>query len=228
VGSAALAAGLAAGLVLGLSACNTNPHSPDVSAPTSTESTTGAEAGAAPPQAHHPRPTGIQLPNTLTLAFDRTPTFQDLPHHVVLWNASQALKAELAASYQGKSAATPDLRRYWTGAGYTEAYNWAQSWIDTKTRPVGRVVVSDVTVDSLTPVQASVSYCRDMTAVIRGDALTHTGGKALQPPHTNGQHVLVTLVPTGSKGQWQVSNEVVAMDSPLCPWNPHHRNKTGH
>jgi hypothetical protein len=211
----ALTAGIAAVMMAGLAGCNTNPHSPDLSAPAqavqpAVGSDTHHSAGS------HPK-VGIQLPNTITLAYDRTPTFQDVSHHVVLWNANQAVKAELAAAYDKMSAATPDLRRYWTGSAYTQAHAWAQSWIDAKQRPVGRVVVSSVTVDSLTNVQASVSYCQDMTEVIKGETLTHTGGKPVQEPHTNGQHVQLTLVPTGTKSLWQVSSEAISYDSALCP-----------
>jgi hypothetical protein len=175
-----------------------------------------AGSGVHDPAGKRPK-AGIQLPNTLTLAYDRTPTFQDAAHHVVLWNANQAVRAELAAAYEKTSAATPDLKRYWTGAAYSQAEAWAQSWISAKQRPVGRVVVSDVSVDNLTNVQAAISYCQDMTQVIRGDELTHTGGKPVQTPHSNGQHVQLTMVPSGTKGLWQVSGETITYDSPLCP-----------
>jgi len=229
-----LAAGLAAAVAVGMSGCSTNPHSPDISAPPTTADSmqdTGSSGPAAQPQGHHQKPPGksnkqgIDLPNTITLAYDRTPTFSDLLHHIVLWNANQALRAELAASYQKTSAATPDLRRYWTGLGYTQAYDWSQAWIDTKSRPVGRVVVSAVSVDSLTNQSATVSYCQDMSAVIRGDALTHTGGKALQPPHSDGEHVVMTLVPTGTKGLWQVAAVTMQADSASCPPSAEHRSK---
>lgn len=230
--SLALAAGLAATIATGMSGCSTNPHSPDITAPPTSADTTldaGGASGSSPQAGgpHHPKPNkpGIQLPNTITLAYDRTPTFQDLAHHIVLWNANQALRAQLAASYQRTSAATPDLRRYWSGIGYSQAYNWAQAWIDTKSRPVGRVVVSAVSVDSLTDMSATVSYCQDMSAVIRGDARTYTGGKPLQPPHTDGAHVVMTLVPTGTKGLWQVTSMVVVPRSPLCPPGAEHRSK---
>lgn len=222
-----LAAGLATGIAAGASGCSTNPHSPDISAPTTGDSTldAGGNGGPARPEHHGKQQQGIQLPNTITLAYDRTPTFQDLPHHIVLWSANQALRAMLAASYQKASAATPDLRRYWTGMGYTQAYDWAQAWIDTTSRPVGRVVVSAVNVDALTNMSATVSYCQDMSAVIRGDAKTHTGGKALQPPHSDGERVVLTLVPTGTKGMWQVANEAVAYGSAACPPSAEHRSK---
>src|SRR5260221_13986190 len=115
-----------------------------------------------------PAKPGIQLPNTITLAYDRTPTFQDVPHHVVLWNTNQAIKAELAAAYEKSTAATPDLKRFWTGGGYTQAHNWAQSWIDAKQRPVGGVVVANVSVDSLTSLQAAARFCQDPSSVIKG------------------------------------------------------------
>jgi hypothetical protein len=210
-----LGVGLAIVVMTGVSGCNTNPHSPDLSAPSQVvePAATGSDHGAA---GGHKKP-GIQLPNTLSLAYDRTPTFTDAPHHIVLWNANQAIKAELAAAYEKTSAATPDLKRYWTGAGYTEAHAWAQSWIDTRQRPVGLVVLSNVQVDSLTNVQSSVTYCQDMSGVIRGDALTHTGGKPVQEPHTNGEKVQLTMVPSGTKGQWQVSGETLVDSSPGCP-----------
>jgi hypothetical protein len=231
--SAVLTAGLITAVAVGMTGCSTNPHSPDISAPPTTADSmldTGSSGPAAQPQGHHQKPVkpgkqGINLPNTITLAYDRTPTFPDLPHHIVLWNANQALRAELAASYQKDSAATSDLRRYWTGPGYTQAYDWAQAWIDTKSRPVGRVVVSAVSVDSLTNLSATVSYCQDMSAVIRGDALTHTGGKALQPPHSDGEHVVMTLVPTGTKGLWQVAGVTVQPASASCPPSAEHRSK---
>ena len=220
-----LTAGLAAVMMTGLAGCNTNPHSPDLSAPTQAIQP-AAGSGTHHTAGKHPK-VGIQLPNTLTLAYDRTPTFQDMPHHVVLWNANQAVKAELAAAYDKTSAATPDLKRYWTGSAYTQAHAWAQSWIDAKQRPVGRVVVSNVSVDSLTNVQASVSYCQDMTEVIKGETLTHTGGKPLQQPHTNGQHVQLILVPTGTKALWQVSSQAISYDSPLCPpLGDHHGHRS--
>jgi hypothetical protein len=220
-----LTAAMAVVVMAGLAGCNTNPHSPDLSAPAQAIQ---PAAGTSSPHmpGKHPKP-GIQLPNTLTLAYDHTPTFADAAHHVVLWNANQAVKAELAAAYEKTSAATPDLKRYWTGAAYTQAHAWSQSWIDAKKRPVGRVVVSNVTVESLTNVQASISYCQDMSQVIRGDELTHTGGKPVQDPHTDGQHVQLTMVPTGTKSQWQVSSETVTLNSPLCPplGAPTHKGK---
>jgi hypothetical protein len=217
-----LSAGLAIVVMTGIAGCNTNPHSPDLSAPPQVvePAATGSDHGAT---GSHPKKSGIQLPNTITLAYDRTPTFQDVPHHVVLWNTNQAVKAELNAAYEKTSAATPDLKRYWTGAGYTTAHSWAQSWIDAKQRPVGLVVISNVSVDSLTNVQSSVTYCQDLSGVIRGDVLTHTGGKPIQEPHTNGQKVRLTMVPSGTKGQWQVSAETVVSTSPDCPPPTGHR-----
>jgi hypothetical protein len=210
-------------VLTGLAGCDTNPHSPDLSEPAQTvQPAAGGDAHSQP--ARRPKP-GIQLPNTLTLAYDRTPTFQDATHHIVLWNANQAVKAELAAAYEKISAATPDLKRYWTDTAYTQAHAWAQSWIDSKQRPVGRVVFSAVSVDSLTNMQAAVSYCQDMSQVIKGDDLTHTGGKPVQEQHTNGQRVHLTLVPTGTKAVWQISGETVVYGSAQCPPMGEHRNK---
>ena len=219
-----LAVGLAAVVMTGVAGCNTNPHSPDLSAPP--QVIEPAATGTDHAVGGHTKKVGIQLPNTLTLVYDRTPTFQDVAHHVVLWNANQAVKAEYTAAYEKASAATPDLKRYWTGAGYTQAHSWAQSWIDVKQRPVGQVVVSNVSVDSLTNVQAGVSFCEDLSAVIKGDVLTHTVGKPVQEPHTNGQKIQLTMVPSGTKGQWQVSAQTVVTSSPDCPPpTGHHKPK---
>ena len=67
---------------------------------------TRASAGPATPDStastgHHTgKRSGIQLPNTIQVLYSTTPAFQDLTHHVVLWNASQAYKAQYAAAYQ--------------------------------------------------------------------------------------------------------------------------------
>ena len=144
----------------------------------------------------------------------------------MLWNANQALRAELG----GQLPEGPRPRRRTCAAtgpaqGYTQAYNWSQAWIDTKSRPVGRVVVSAVSVDSLTDLSATVSYCQDMSGVIRGDALTHTAARRSSRPHSDGEHVLMTLVPTGTKGLWQVAAVAVQPGSPSCPPSAEHRSK---
>lgn len=221
-----LAQGLLAGalgvfMAAGISACNTNPHAADVPPPSTVEQNAGAGGQTSDPAAaeHHGagKKPGIQLPNTIQVLYATTPAFQDLTHHIVLWNASQAYKAQYAAAYQPTSAATPDLKRYWTGAGYQLAHNWAQEWIDTKKQPVGQAVLSNVSVESLSPEQATVGFCEDLAGVVRGDVATHTPGKALQEHGTLGNRIVYSMVPTGSKGQWQVNGEAVTKGSALCP-----------
>src|SRR4051794_18512405 len=136
----------------GVSACNTNPHAADVPPPSTVEQQAGS--GQTPDNAsssthNTKKKPGIELPNTIQVLYATTPAFQDLTHHIVLWNASQAYKAEYAAAYQPVTAATADLKRYWTGAGYAQSHGWAQTWIDTKHQPVGQVVLSNVSVESL-------------------------------------------------------------------------------
>ena len=217
---ALLAGALGVFVAAGLSACNTNPHAADVPPPSTVEQQAGA--GQTPDttsssQHHAKQKPGIQLPNTIQVLYATTPAFQDLTHHIVLWNASQAYKAEYAAAYQPVSAATPDLKRYWTGAGYQQGYDWAQTWIDSKHQPVGQSVLSNVSVENLSPEQASVGFCEDLSRVVRGDVQTHTPGKALQEKNTPGNRIVYTMVPTGSKGQWQVKAESITKSSPLCP-----------
>ncbi|GAA1963990.1 hypothetical protein GCM10009838_21500 [Catenulispora subtropica] len=214
-----LAGALGVFVAVGISACNTNPHAADVPPPSTVEQQAGP--GQTPDNAsseHHTKQKpGIQLPNTIQVLYATTPAFQDLTHHIVLWNASQAYKAQYAAAYQPVTAATADLKRYWTGAGYAQAHGWAQNWIDTKHQPVGQAVLSNVSVESLTAEQATVGFCEDLAGVVRGDVLTHTPGKALQEHGTLGNRIVFTMVPTGSKGQWQVNAEAVTKASPLCP-----------
>ncbi|NUP53990.1 MAG: hypothetical protein HOW97_42730 [Catenulispora sp.] len=216
---ALLAGALGVFVAVGISACNTNPHAADVPPPSTVEQQAGP--GQTPDNAsseHHTKQKpGIQLPNTIQVQYATTPAFQDLTHHIVLWNASQAYKAEYAAAYQPLSAATPDLKRYWTGAGYQQAHTWAQAWIDTKHQPVGQAVLSNVSVESLNAEQASVGFCEDLAGVVRGDVQTHTPGKALQERGTPGDRIVFTMVPTGSKGQWQVTAESITKASPQCP-----------
>ena len=101
---------------------------------TSTGQTPNTESSA-----HHTKPAkpGIQLPNTIQVFYATTPAFQDLTHHIVLWNATQAYKAMYAAAYQPAEAARADLKRDWTGTGYQQAHAWAQAWIGAKQQPVG-------------------------------------------------------------------------------------------
>ncbi|MBS2535506.1 hypothetical protein KGQ20_22345 [Catenulispora sp. NF23] len=220
-----MATGLLAGalgvfMAIGISACNTNPHAADVPPP-STENQPAAN-GQSPDtesSAHHkapPKP-GIVLPNTIQVLYATTPAFQDLTHHIVLWNASQAYKAMYAAAYQPTQAATADLKRYWTGTGYEYAHAWAQQWIDTKHQPVGFTVLSNVVVENLTPEQATVGFCEDLSGVVSGNVATHTPGKALQPKNSLGNRVEYSMVPTGVKGQWQVNGESMARASAMCP-----------
>ncbi|MEY9859256.1 hypothetical protein ABH935_004884 [Catenulispora sp. GAS73] len=220
-----LATGLLAGalgvfMAVGISACNTNPHAADVPPP-STENQPAAN-GQTPnteSSSHHkapPKP-GIQLPNTIQVFYATTPAFQDLTHHIVLWNATQAYKASYAAAYQPAEAGTPDLKRYWAGTGYQQAHAWAQNWIDHKQQPVGFAVLSKVVVENLTPEQATVGFCQDLSGVVRGNVLTHTPGKELQPKNSLGDRVEYSMVPTGVKGQWQVNGESISHASNLCP-----------
>ena len=224
---ALLGGGLVVFMAVGVTACNTNPHAADVPPPPASTIGPAAGAGSTTTETHHSNKVGVQLPNTIKVVYATTPPIQDLAHHIVLWNASQAIKAEIAAAYEPKSAATPDLKRYWTGPGYTQAHDWAQAWIDAKQQPTGQVVISNVTVDSLASTQAIVGFCQDLTHVYRGSATTHTVGKALQEPNTLGTRVQLTMVPTGSKGQWQVSSESEIKGSPLCltPSATHHKHK---
>ena len=212
-----LAGALGIFMAVGISACNTNPHAADVPPPATVDQQAGGQNTETNTSPAHHKKTGIQLPNTIQVQYATTPAFQDLTHHIVLWNASQAYKAEYAAAYQPTSAATPDLKRYWTGTGYAEAHSWAQTWIDTKKQPVGQVVLSNVAVESLTPEQATVGFCQDLSGVVRGDVATHTPGKALQEPHSLGDRVEYSMVPTGVKGQWQVNGQSTVKSSPLCP-----------
>jgi hypothetical protein len=213
-----LAGALGVFMAVGISACNTNPHAADVPPPSTVEQQAGGSTPGNTSSAHHAKPkAGIVLPNTIQVLYATTPAFQDLTHHIVLWNASQAYKAQYAAAYQPTSAATPDLKRYWTGTGYAQAHSWAQNWIDTKHQPVGQAVLSSVSVESLTTEQATVGFCEDLTGVVRGDVATHTPGKALQEHGTLGNRIEYTMVPTGSKGQWQVSGESITKASPMCP-----------
>jgi hypothetical protein len=214
-----LAGALGVFVAAGLAACNTNPHAADVPPPSTVEqqAAPGQTPGNASSEHHTKQKIGIQLPNTIQVLYATTPAFQDLTHHIVLWNASQAYKAEYASAYQPVSAATPDLKRYWTGAGYQQAHDWAQTWIDSKHQPVGQSVLSNVAVENLSPEQASVGFCEDLSRVVRGDVQTHTPGKALQEKNTPGNRIVYTMVPTGSKGQWQVKAESITKSSPLCP-----------
>ncbi|ACU75861.1 hypothetical protein Caci_7031 [Catenulispora acidiphila DSM 44928] len=231
-----LATGLLVGAVgvfmaAGISACNTNPHAADVPPPSTVEQQPAAN-GKTPnteSSAHHsaPKP-GIELPNTIQVFYATTPAFQDLTHHIVLWNATQAYKAMYAASYQPAEAGTPDLKRYWTGTGYQQAHSWAQAWIAAKQQPVGFSVLSNVVVENLTPEQATVGFCEDLSGVVRGNVQTHTPGKALQPKDSLGDRIEYSMVPTGVKGQWQVNGESIAKSSPLCPApsDKRHRSST--
>jgi hypothetical protein len=216
---ALLAGALGVFIAAGISACNTNPHAADVPPPSTVEQQAGPgqTPGSASSSHHAKQKPGIELPNTIQVLYATTPAFQDLTHHIVLWNASQAYKAQYAAAYQPASAATPDLKRYWTAAGYQQAHGWAQVWIDTKHQPVGQAVLSNVSVESLNAEQATVGFCEDLAKVVRGDVQTHTPGKALQEKGTPGNRIVYTMVPTGSKGQWQVNAESITKSSPLCP-----------
>jgi hypothetical protein len=220
---ALLAGALGVFIAAGISACNTNPHAADVPPPSTAEQPAGNGGSPSPDdtsatgQHHTGKKSGIQLPNTIQVLYSTTPAFQDLTHHVVLWNASQAYKAQYAAAYQPASAATADLKRYWSGDGYTQAHAWAQLWIDTKKQPVGQAVLSSVSVESLTPEHATVGFCEDLAGVVRGDVATHTPGKPLQEHGTLGNRIEYSMVPTGSKGQWQVNSETTTKASPLCP-----------
>jgi len=226
-----LAGALGIFMAFGIAACNTNPHAADVPPP-STENQPAANTGGQTPNnessSHHtakPAKPGIELPNTIQVFYATTPAFQDLTHHIVLWNATQAYKAMYAAAYQPAEAATPDLKRYWSGTGYQQAHAWAQQWISAKQQPVGFSVLSNVVVENLTPEQATVGFCQDLSGVVRGNVLTHTPGKALQPKKSLGDRVEYSMVPTGVKGQWQVNGESVARASALCPPpEEHHHN----
>jgi hypothetical protein len=207
-------------VMAGVSGCNTNPHAPDIAAP--------AGQPAPPGDQHHGKGhQGIQLPSTLTVAYDHTPYIQDTIHHQVLWAASQAVKAEFEATYQKTSAATPDLARLWTGSGYSAAYVWAQSWIAQKIQPVGRVVISNTSVDNLTSTQATVAYCQDMTMVKRGVVKTNQFEKGtVQAVGTNSDRVRLTLKPSGPGGTWQVSAIATEKSSPQCaPLSKSHKGQ---
>lgn len=219
-----LATGLLAGalgvfMAAGISACNTNPHAADVPPPSTVDQpAANGQSASTPSSSHHraPKP-GIQLPNTIQVFYATTPAFQDLTHHIVLWNAAQAYKAMYAAAYQPAEAATADLKRYWSGTGYQQAHAWAQEWISAKQQPVGFSVLSNVVVENLTPEQATVGFCQDLSDVVRGNVQTHTPGKALQTKDSLGDRVEYSMVPTGVKGQWQVNGQSVAPASSLCP-----------
>jgi hypothetical protein len=225
-----LAGALGVFIAAGISACNTNPHAADVPPPSTVEQQPAAN-GQSPDtesSSHHnaPKP-GIQLPNTIQVFYATTPAFQDLTHHIVLWNATQAYKAMYAAAYQPAEAGTADLKRYWTGTGYQQAHSWAQAWISAKQQPVGFSVLSNVVVENLTPEQATVGFCEDLSGVVRGNVQTHTPGKALQPKDSLGDRIEYSMVPTGVKGQWQVNGESVVKASALCP-PPSDKHHHGH
>ena len=216
---AMLAGALGVFMAVGISACNTNPHAADVPPPsTSDQPAANGQSPNTESSSHHKaaKP-GIQLPNTIQVFYATTPAFQDLTHHIVLWNATQAYKAMFAAAYQPAEAATADLKRYWSGTGYKQAHAWAQDWISAKQQPVGFSVLSNVVVENLTPEQATVGFCQDLSGVVRGNVLTHTPGKALQPKNSLGDRVEYSMVPTGVKGQWQVNGESISHASPMCP-----------
>jgi hypothetical protein len=216
---ALLAGALGVFIAVGVSACNTNPHAADVPPPSTIDQpAANGQTTNAPSSSHHkaPKP-GIELPNTIQVFYATTPAFQDLTHHIVLWNASQAYKAMYAAAYQPTEAATPDLKRYWSGAGYQAAHAWAQDWINAKEQPVGFSVLSNVQVENLSPEQATVGFCQDLSKVVRGNVQTHTPGKPLQPMNSLGDRIEFSMVPTGVKGQWQVDGETIIHASPLCP-----------
>jgi hypothetical protein len=201
---------LSAAALAGISGCNTNPHTPDIAAPPSAEP---AAAGS-----HHSsgNRNGVQLPNTISLSYDH-PSKMDLAHQMVLWNVSQAIKSELQAMYEKTSAATPNMQRFWTGAGYATALAQASTWIAAKQQPVGRVVVTGTTVQSLTGQQATVTYCQDMTMVHKGIAKTNTVKAPVQAKEQNGDRYTLTLTPTGPKGTWQVSAVATVKQSTQCP-----------
>lgn len=216
---ALLAGALGVFIAAGVSACNTNPHAADVPPPSSIDQPAAAgQSSNAQSSSHHtaPKP-GIVLPNTIQVFYATTPAFQDLTHHIVLWNATQAYKAMYAAAYQPTEAGTPDLKRYWSGTGYQESHAWAQSWIDAKQQPVGFSVLSNVVVENLSPEQATVGFCQDLSGVVRGNVQTHTPGKALQPKNSLGDRIEFSMVPTGVKGQWQVNGESISPGSSMCP-----------
>ena len=229
-----LAGALGVFMAAGISACNTNPHAADVPPPSTVEQQPAANGQTQNTESssHHnapkpkPKP-GIQLPNTIQVFYASTPAFQDLTHHIVLWNAMQAYKAMYAAAYQPTEAATPDLKRYWSGTGYQQAHTWAQTWINAKQQPVGFSVLSNVVVENLTPEQATVGFCEDLSGVVRGNVQTHTPGKALQPKNSQGDRIEYSMVPTGVKGQWQVNGESIAKSSTLCPppTEKHHHSR---
>jgi hypothetical protein len=215
-----LAGALGVFIAAGISACNTNPHAADVPPPSTVEQQPAANGQTPNTQSsshHKPTKPGIELPNTIQVFYATTPAFQDLTHHIVLWNATQAYKAMYAAAYQPAEAGTPDLKRYWAGTGYQQAHSWAQNWIDHKLQPVGFAVLSNVVVENLTPEHATVGFCQDLSGVVRGNVQTHTPGKELQPKNSLGDRVEYSMVPTGVKGQWQVNGESLAHASALCP-----------
>jgi len=212
-------AGLLAAIVLvGISGCNTNPHTPDITAPPQVEP-------AAEGSQHTPGHLGVQLPSTISLSYDH-PLIMDVPHQMVLWNASQAIKAELAAMYQKTSGATPDLARYWTGDGYKGALAHVDAWIAAKQQPVGRVVVTGTTVESITAQQATVTFCQDLTKVRKGIERTNSIQAPVQAKDANGDRLTLTMTPTGPRGAWQVAGVTTVKGSAQCPpLDNQHRGK---
>ena len=199
-------------MATGLGACNTNPHVPDIAAPAAVPSSTSTKTTGY----HALQHAGIQLPQTVSLSYAHPLSFNST-QHLVLWDVNQAVKAELNASYEKTSAATPDLKRYWTGPGYAAAHDWATAWISAEEQPVGRVVITGTEVTSLTSAQSTVTYCENLSMVYRGMVRTHAIKGRVQPEHTNGTFVTLTLVPTLTKDGWQVSQEQTVGLAPACP-----------
>jgi hypothetical protein len=209
----AITAAVASAALFGLSACSTNPHAPELTAPS-------AEPAAQDSSHTHGKRQGIALPSTISLSFGLAygkPNLLDPGRHTVLWAVNQALKAQLNSSYEKTSAATPDLQRLWTGSAYTAVYDDSTAWIVARQVPVGQVIVTGTTVQSLAADKSTVTYCQDMSRVDRGRAKTNQLGPALQPANSDGTWVTLTLTPSGQRSAWQVAQMVKVGSSTLCP-----------
>jgi hypothetical protein len=156
----------------------------------------------------------IALPTTMGLAFTH-PRPGSRIEHQVLYTVQQAVRAQLHAEY-GLGAYDPLLSDYWSGGALTAVRSDAASWVQRNEQPVGVLVVGNTT---YTPPDAAgdapVTYCANWVNVLRGNAVTHVVGSAVQKAGTAGTSTTLTLS-RGVTGRWRVSDLIEAAHSAEC------------